>query len=45
MAKGIATRAVDLEPIDRLEEKVKAWLRARISEIENERAANAERIY
>ena len=24
MAKGIATRAVDLEPIDRLEEKVKA---------------------
>lgn len=23
MAKGIATRAVDLEPIDRLEEKVK----------------------
>ena len=24
MAKGVATRAVDLEPIDRLEEKVKA---------------------
>ena len=28
-----------------LEEKVKAWLRARIKEIEDERAAAAERIY
>ena len=28
-----------------LEEKVKAWLRARIREIEDQRAAGAERIY
>ena len=37
LAKGLATRAVDLEPIDRLEEKVKA----RVGMIDRLRADNA----
>ena len=37
MAKGLATRAVDLEPIDRLEEKVKAL----VGMIDRLRADNA----
>lgn len=37
MAKGIATRAVDLEPIDRLEEKVKLL----VGMIDRLRAENA----
>jgi regulator of replication initiation timing len=37
LAKGLATRAVDLEPIDRLEEKVKAL----VGMIDRLRADNA----
>ena len=45
-AEGQTVEALELEENQRLlEEKVKTWLRARIKEIEDERAAAAERIY
>jgi hypothetical protein len=45
-ASGETVEELELEDNQQLlEEKVKAWLRARIREIEAERAAGAQRIY
>jgi hypothetical protein len=41
LAKGVATRAVDLEPIDRLEEKVKALV-GMIDRLRSENARAAD---
>ena len=45
-AEGETVEGLELEDNQQLlEEKVKAWLRSRIKEIEDARAATAERIY
>jgi len=45
-AEGETVEGLELEENQQLlEEKVKAWLRARIKEIEDERAGPAQRIY